>query len=111
MAAGGACLGGRAGAAVWRGPPLGCDLTDNVAMLDLDPESVIEAVARDPRLRAFIGHGRIETLPARQSRRRLLLDKIAPAFEPGVRYPERCSYAWQGLGSGSTWRCAAGMTG
>jgi hypothetical protein len=51
--------------------------------------SVIEAVARDPRLCAFIGHGRIETLPARQSRRRLLLDKIAQAFEPGVQYSER----------------------
>jgi hypothetical protein len=62
---------------------------DNVAMTDLDPESVIEAVARDPRLCAFIGHGRIETLPARQSRRRLLLDKIAQAFEPGVQYSER----------------------
>jgi hypothetical protein len=46
-------------------------------------------VARDSRLRVFIGHGRIETLPARQSRRRLLLNKIAQAFEPGVRYPER----------------------
>lgn len=27
-------------------------------------------------------------MPARQSRRRLLLDKIAQGFEPGVRYPE-----------------------
>ena len=27
-------------------------------------------------------------MPARQTRRRLLLDKIAQAFEPGVRYPE-----------------------
>lgn len=62
---------------------------DNVVMPDLDPESVIEAVARDPLLRAFIGHGRIEAIPARQSRRRLLLDKIAQAFEPGERYSER----------------------
>jgi hypothetical protein len=62
---------------------------DNVVMPDLDPASVIEAVARDQQLRAFIGNGRIETMPARQSRRRLLLDKIAQAFEPGVRYPER----------------------
>ncbi|HUZ22952.1 MAG TPA: DUF2087 domain-containing protein, partial [Streptosporangiaceae bacterium] len=51
--------------------------------------AVIEAVSRDPRLRAFTGHGRIETLPARQARRHLLLDKIAQAFEPGVRYSER----------------------
>jgi len=46
-------------------------------------------MSRDPSLRAFLGHGRIETLPARQSRRRLLLDKVAQAFEPGVRYSER----------------------
>jgi hypothetical protein len=57
-------------------------------MPELDPAAVIEAVARDPRLRAFTGHGRIETLPARKARRHLLLDKIAQAFEPGVRYSE-----------------------
>jgi hypothetical protein len=57
-------------------------------MPELDPATVVEAVARDPRLRAFAGHGRIETLPARQARRHLLLDKIAQAFEPGVRYSE-----------------------
>jgi hypothetical protein len=62
---------------------------DNVVMPDLDPASVIEAVAGDPLLRAFIGHGRIEAIPARQSRRRLLLDKIAQAFELGERYSER----------------------
>ncbi len=58
-------------------------------MPDLDPAAVIEAVAADQRLRAFIGNGRIETMPARQARRRLLLDTVAQAFEPGVRYPER----------------------
>ena len=58
-------------------------------MPDLDPGPVLEAVARDPLLRVFIDHGQIETLPARQSRRRLMLDAIAQAFEPGVRYPER----------------------
>jgi len=46
-------------------------------------------VARDPRLRPFTGHGRIETMPARHTRRHLLLDQIAQAFEPGVRYSER----------------------
>jgi hypothetical protein len=54
-----------------------------------DPAPVLEAVARDPRLRVFLGNGRIETLPAKHSRRRLLLDHIAQAFEPGVRYSER----------------------
>ena len=61
----------------------------NVDMPELDPAAVIEAVTSDPRLRAFTGHGRIETLPARQARRHLLLDKVAQAFEPGVRYSER----------------------
>jgi hypothetical protein len=58
-------------------------------MTDLDPTLIIEAVARDRRLRAFLCNGRIETMPARRSRRRMLLDEIAQAFEPGVRYPER----------------------
>jgi len=57
-------------------------------MPDLDPTPVLDAVARDPRLRVFLGQGKIETIPARQSRRRLLLDVIAQAFEPGVRYSE-----------------------
>jgi hypothetical protein len=55
----------------------------------LDPASVIEALAGDQRLRVFTGNGKIETMPARQARRRLLLDMIAQAFEPGARYPER----------------------
>lgn len=57
-------------------------------MSDLDHASVIEAIAGDRHLQPFVGSGRIETMPAKQSRRRLLLDKIAQAFEPGVRYPE-----------------------
>lgn len=57
-------------------------------MPDLDPAPVLEALARDPQLRVFLGNDRIETMPARRSRRRLLLDQVAQAFEPGVRYPE-----------------------
>ncbi len=62
---------------------------DNVVMTELDPAPIIEAVARDHRLRVFLGNGKITAMPARQSRRLLLLDEIAQAFEPGVRYPER----------------------
>jgi hypothetical protein len=55
----------------------------------LDPAPVLDALARDPRLRVFLGHGGIETMPAKRSRRLLLLEQIAQAFEPGVRYPEQ----------------------
>ena len=40
------------------------------------------------QLRAFIRDGRITTFPAKRIRRRLLLDQIAQAFEPGRTYPE-----------------------
>ena len=58
-------------------------------MADLDPAPVIEALAGDPRLRVFVRHGSIAALPAKRSRRLLLLDAIAQGFEPGQRYPER----------------------
>jgi hypothetical protein len=49
---------------------------------------VLDALARDPRLCVFLREGRIAAMPAKRSRRLLLLDEIAQAFEPGVRYPE-----------------------
>jgi hypothetical protein len=58
-------------------------------MTELDPATVIEALARDMRLRAFVRDGEIAVMPSRQSKRRLLLNEVARAFEPGVRYPER----------------------
>ena len=39
-------------------------------------------------LRAFIRDGRITVIPAKRTSRRLLLDQVAQAFEPGRRYPE-----------------------
>ena len=39
-------------------------------------------------LRAFVRDGRITAMPAKRTRRRLLLDKVVQAFEPGRRYPE-----------------------
>ena len=44
---------------------------------------------RRPSCRPFIRGGRITAVPARHTRRRLLLDQVAQAFEPGRRYPER----------------------
>jgi hypothetical protein len=52
---------------------------DNAAGLLTDPPD---------QLRAFIRDGRITALPAKRTRRRLLLDQVAQAFEPGRRYPE-----------------------
>lgn len=48
-------------------------------------------VLADPpeQLRAFVREGRIAALPAKRGRRRLLLEQVAQAFEPGLRYPER----------------------
>jgi hypothetical protein len=39
-------------------------------------------------LRAFVRDGRITAMPAKRTRRLLLLDEVAQAFEPGRRYPE-----------------------
>ena len=58
-------------------------------MPDLDATTVLDALAHDPRLRVFLGEDGIETIPAKHSRRRLMLDHIAQAFEPGVRYSEQ----------------------
>jgi hypothetical protein len=40
------------------------------------------------QLRAFIRDGRITAVPAKRTHRRLLLDQVAQAFEPGRKYPE-----------------------
>jgi len=51
--------------------------------------AILAAIASDPRLRCYLRAGRISTIPAKLSRRMLLLNEVAQAFEPGVRYPER----------------------
>jgi hypothetical protein len=40
-------------------------------------------------LRRFLPNGRLLSMPAQRSRRLVVLDHIAGAFELGVRYPER----------------------
>ena len=49
-----------------------------------------DGLLADPpdELRAFIRNGRITAVPAKRTRRLLLLDQVAQAFEPGRRYPE-----------------------
>jgi biotin operon repressor len=40
-------------------------------------------------LRTFFRDGRLTEIPAKESKRRIVLERIAIEFEPGVRYPER----------------------
>ncbi len=49
-----------------------------------------DGLLADPpqQLRAFVRDGKITTMPARRTRRRLLLDQVVQAFEPGRTYPE-----------------------
>jgi len=58
-------------------------------MAEASPDEVLAALGRDVRLRGFVRGGKIEAMPAKRSRRLLLLAEVAQAFEPGVRYPER----------------------
>jgi hypothetical protein len=56
---------------------------------DLDPVAVLDVLATHPSLRVFVRDHRLDTMPAKLSRRRELLDEVAQAVEPGVRYSER----------------------
>ena len=49
---------------------------------------VVARLSLDEQCRPFVRGGRIVAMPARPGRRRLLLDCVAQAFEPGLRYPE-----------------------
>jgi hypothetical protein len=40
------------------------------------------------QLRVFLRDGRIAVMPAKRDRRRMLLEQVAAAFEPGRQYPE-----------------------
>ena len=60
----------------------------NRRMTAPDPAATIDSLACNPRLAPFVRDRRVGTMPAKLSRRRLLLDAVAQGFEPGVRYPE-----------------------
>lgn len=40
-------------------------------------------------LRAFFRDGRLREVPSKASKRRVVLERIAIEFQPGIRYPER----------------------
>jgi hypothetical protein len=53
------------------------------------PERLSDDPAEDAVLTAFVRDGRLVSIPAQQSKRRVVLEHLARVFEPGVRYPER----------------------
>jgi hypothetical protein len=65
-------------AAVEVGPPREAGLALGAA--DEEEEAV---------LRSYFRGGRLREIPARRSKRRIVLTRLALEFEPGVKYPER----------------------
>ncbi len=53
------------------------------------PERLSDDPAEDAVLSAFVRRGRLVSIPAQLSKRRVVLEHIVRVFEPGVRYPER----------------------
>jgi hypothetical protein len=53
------------------------------------PEPLSTDPAEDAVLSAFVRDGRLTSIPAQLSKRRVVLEHIVRVFEPGVRYPER----------------------
>ncbi len=57
------------------------------------PRAYVDHGAADPDeaavLRVFLPEGRMVSMPAQESKRRIVLDHVCRVFEPGVRYSER----------------------
>jgi hypothetical protein len=53
------------------------------------PQRLSDDPAEDAVLTAFVRDGRLVSIPAQQSKRRVVLQHIVRVFEPGIRYPER----------------------
>lgn len=53
------------------------------------PERLSDDPAEDAVLSAFVRDGRLVSIPAQYSKRRVVLDHLVRIFEPGIRYPER----------------------
>jgi hypothetical protein len=53
------------------------------------PQPLSSDPAEDAVLSAFVRNGRLVSIPAQRSKRRVVLEHLVRVFEPGVRYPER----------------------
>ena len=52
------------------------------------PGAKVSVLPVDPIVRRFVRAGRLTVIPARRSKRRLVLDWLAQEVEPGRVYPE-----------------------
>lgn len=53
------------------------------------PQRLSDDPAEDAVLSAFVRDGRLVSIPAQQSKRRIVLEYLVRVFDVGVRYPER----------------------
>ena len=53
------------------------------------PEPLSDDPAEDAVLSAFVRDGRLVSIPAQQTKRRVVLEHLVRVFDVGVRYPER----------------------
>jgi hypothetical protein len=53
------------------------------------PEPLSDDPAEDAVLTAFVRDGRLVSIPAQRTKRRVVLEHLVRVFEPVVRYPER----------------------
>jgi len=54
-----------------------------------EPDFSMADPAAHAVLRAFVRDGRLTGIPSARGKRRVLLEHLARAFEPGMRYPEK----------------------
>jgi len=57
-------------------------------MADPHPANMSEA-DRAKILRTFMPNGRIAQMPVKWSKKYAILEEVAQAFEPGIKYPEK----------------------
>jgi hypothetical protein len=53
------------------------------------PEPLSSDPAEDAVLSAFVRDGRLVSIPAQRTKRRVVLEHLVRVFEPGIQYPER----------------------
>jgi len=61
---------------------------DQPALTSGEPSGYALDPQRNPVLRVFLQDGRLTAMPAKWSKRMVVLDYLAQVFEPGTRYTE-----------------------